>query len=174
MKALFILSALFAVLPVNAQKILEGAYPSLKGESKLNLKIDFTETRIDGKMIADWLECRQAEQPDYNAKDELEKEFKPTVQEEIVKAANEKLRYEGAFLTISGTAKYTLLVCPVIIERNGTNRNVCSILDENGKVLVKFLATGSGGSFGSMSNLIGDGYERSGKKIGSAVSKCFR
>ncbi len=173
MKVLLLMAAMIVTLSANAQKILQGSKPSLKGEAKINLKLDLTDTRIDNKSIADWLEYRQAEQPDYNAKDELEKELKPEIQEKIVKELNDKLGKKGAFVTINGSAKYTLLVCPVSIKKNGKNTNECSILDENGNVLVKFLASGSGGTFGSMANLIGDGYENSGSKMASFVAKCF-
>lgn len=59
--------AIMVTLTTDAQKILDGAIPSLKGEGKINLKIDFSETKIDNKPIVDWLEYRQATQPKYDA-----------------------------------------------------------------------------------------------------------
>ena len=50
----------------------------------------------------------------------------------------------------------------------------CCILDEKGTVLVKFSVSGSGGTFGSMNNLWGDGYSDSGKSIANFVEKCFK
>ena len=67
-KILLFLAAIMVTLPMGAQKILEGTKPSLKGVNKINLKIDFSETKIDNKSIADWLEYRQASQPKYDAK----------------------------------------------------------------------------------------------------------
>ena len=144
-KVLFLLALMFVALSAGAQKVMEGTAPSLKGETKINVKIDFSETKIENKSIAEWLEYRQAEQPDYSA-----------------------------YVTLNGSAKYTLMVYPVSISKKGKNTNMCSLLDENGTALVKFSVSGSGGTFGSMANLWGDGYGDSGKKIASFVEKCFK
>lgn len=173
-KVLFLLASMFVALSAGAQKVMEGTAPSLKGETKINVKIDFSETKIENKSIAEWLEYRQAEQPDYSAKDELEKELKPALTEKIIKALNKKLEKKGAYVTLNGSAKYTLMVYPVSISKKGKNTNTCSLLDENGTALVKFSVSGSGGTFGSMANLWGDGYGDSGKKIASFVEKCFK
>lgn len=172
-KVLFLLASMFIALSAEAQKIMEGSAPSLKGETKINLKIDFSETKIENKSFAEWLEYRQAEQPRYNAEDELEKELKPTLTDNIIKALNKKLEKKGAYVTLNGSAKYTLMVYPLSISKKGKNTNTCCLLNEAGTVLVKFSVSGSGGTFGSMSNLWGDGYRDSGKKIATFVGKCF-
>ena len=149
-KTALILMAIMVTLTTDAQKILDGAIPSLKGEGKINLKIDFSETKIDNKSIADWLEYRQATQPKYDAQKELEEELKPVVQEKILKILNNKL------------------------SKKGDNTNECYILDEDGNALVKFQIPGSGGHWGSMSNLWGDGYEDAAKSLASFILKCFK
>ena len=83
-------------------------------------------------------------------------------------AANAQKILEGSL------PKYTLVVRPLAVSKKGCNNNECSILDESGNVLVKFSASGSGGVFGSMANLWGDGYADSGKEIASFVAKCFK
>lgn len=173
-KFLSCLAALMVALTINAQKISEGKIPSLKGETKINLKIDYSEMKIENKTIADWLEYRQATQPKYDAKSELENDLKPVVQEKIAKTLNDKLSKKGAFVTVNGTAKYTLLIKPISVSKKGDNTNECSILDESGNSLVKFQVSNSGGHWGSMSNLWGDGYEESAKDIASFVVKCFK
>ena len=173
-KIALILMAIMVTLTTDAQKILDGSIPSLKGEGKINLKIDFSETKIDNKSIADWLEYRQATQPKYDAKKELENELKPVVQEKVIKSLNNKLSKKGAFVTLNGNAKYTLLVKPVSVSMKGDNNNDCYILDEFGNILVKFHVSGSGGHWGTMSNLWGDGYEDSAKSIASFVMKYFK
>lgn len=171
-KILLFLIVIMVTLTVGAQKILEGTKPSLKGVNKIRLKIDFSETKIDNKTVADWLEYRQASQPKYNAKNELENELKPVVQEKVIKSLNNKLSKKGAFVTLNSNAKYTLLVKPVSVSMKGDNTNDCYILDEFGNILVKFHISGSGGHWGTMSNLWGDGYEDSAKSIASFVVKC--
>lgn len=173
-KILLFLIVIMVTLTVGAQKILEGTKPSLKGVNKISLKIDFSETKIDNKTVADWLEYRQASQPKYNAKNELENELKPVVQEKVIKSLNDKLSKKGAFVTLNSNAKYTLLVKPVSVSMKGDNTNDCYILDEFGNILVKFHISGSGGHWGTMSNLWGDGYEDSAKSIASFVVKCFK
>lgn len=172
-KILLFLIVIMVTLTVGAQKILEGTKPSLKGVNKIRLKIDFSETKIDNKTVADWLEYRQASQPKYNAKNELENELKPVVQEKVIKSLNNKLSKKGAFVTLNSNAKYTLLVKPVSVSMKGDNTNDCYILDEFGNILVKFHISGSGGHWGTMSNLWGDGYEDSAKSIASFVVKCL-
>lgn len=172
-KILLFLIVIMVTLTVGAQKILEGTKPSLKGVNKIRLKIDFSETKIANKTVADWLEYRQASQPKYNAKNELENELKPAVQEKVIKSLNNKLSKKGAFVTLNSNAKYTLLVKPVSVSMKGDNTNDCYILDEFGNILVKFHISGSGGHWGTMSNLWGDGYEDSAKSIASFVVKCF-
>lgn len=173
-KIALILMAIMVTLTTDAQKILDGSIPSLKGEGKINLKIDFSETKIDNKSIADWLEYRQATQPKYDAQKELENELKPVVQEKILKVLNNKLSKKGAFVTINTNAKYTLSVKTISVSKKGDNTNECYILDEDGNALVKFQISGSGGHWGSMSNLWGDGYEDAAKKIASFILKCFK
>lgn len=173
-KILFFLVAIMVTLTIGAQKVLEGSKPSLKGVNKISLKIDFSETKIDNKSIADWLEYRQASQPKYDAKKELENELKPVVQEKVIKSLNNKLSKKGAFVTLNSNAKYTLLVKPVSVSMKGDNTNDCYIVDEFGNILVKFHISGSGGHWGTMSNLWGDGYEDSAKSIASFVVKCFK
>ena len=173
-KTALILMAIMVTLTTDAQKILDGAIPSLKGEGKINLKIDFSETKIDNKSIADWLEYRQATQPKYDAQKELEEELKPVVQEKILKILNNKLSKKGAFVTINTNAKYTLSVKPISVSKKGDNTNECYILDEDGNALVKCQMSGSGGHWGSMSNLWGDGYEDAAKSLASFILKCFK
>lgn len=173
-KIVIMIAVLFTTMAANAQKVLEGAFPSLKGQTKINLVIDYSEIKIAGKSESDWLGYRQTEQPDYNAKDELEKDLKPTVQENLVEQTNEKLKKFNAFLVTDNSGEYTLKVTPKDVAKKGNNIDVCSILDKDGKVLVKFQIKGSGGTFGTMNNLWGDGFKDSGKQLGNAMVKCFK
>ncbi len=173
-KVLMMLAIMLVTLTANAQRIIEGTFPSLKGQTKINLVIDYSNLVIANMSIRDWLECRQAEQPDYSAVNELEKELKPTVQEKLVEQINKKLQKRNAYIVTNNSAEYTLNVAPHDVAKKGNNKNECSILDKEGKVLVKFVVSGKGGTFGSMSNLWGDGYKDSGKKLGGILADCFK
>ncbi len=173
-KALFLLAAMLITLSAEARAKLVYGSASLNGETKINLRFDYSNTKIDNRQIAEWLEYRQAEQPGYDAVNELEKGIKPTLQGMVAKAINSKLKKKGAFVTTNGSANYTVLVCPITISKKGSNTNTCYILNKDGDVLMEFTVKGRGGRWGSMSNLVGDGYADSGKDIASLVAKCFK
>lgn len=173
-KGLLFVATLLLTLNVDAQKVVDGSIPSLKGENKINLKIDFSETLIDNKSIEDWLEYRQATQPKDDAKKELESELKPVAKQKLTDILNDKFQKNGVFFTNNNNAKYTLIVKPVNVSMKGNNTNECSIIDDANKVLVKFQVVGSGGRLGSMRNLWGDGYDDTAKKIASFIKKCFK
>lgn len=173
-KMVLALASLFMVLTASAQKNVEGSFPSLKGVKKINLVVDYSEMQIDNKTVADWLEYRQAEQPKYDANKELDSELKPTVVEKLTDEINSKLKKSGAYVVTNNSADYTLRVKPISVAKKGNNTNECAILDKEGNVLVKFEIKGSGGTFGSMANLWGDGYEDTGKKLGGVVAKCMK
>lgn len=170
-KIISLAAALLLTLCVNAQKVIfEGKAPSLKGEKKINLVVDFSEMTIDDKNVADWLKARQAEQPDYDAKNELENELKPSILEHVVDGVNSKLKSAKAYVAVNTKTDYTVVVKPLQIKRKGTNVNKCSVVDKNGNTLVAFEVKGKGGTFGSMANLFGDGYKDSGKNLGKILA----
>lgn len=174
-KFMLIAAAMVMTLAANAQKVIyEGKAPSLKGERKINIKVDFSEMKIDKKDVADWLEARQAEQPEYNAKDELEKELKPAVNEKLVEGVNDKLKKVNAYLTTNANANYTVVVKPQQVAKKGNNVNKCLILDKSGNTVIAFELTGKGGTFGSMSNLWGDGYGDAGKELGKILLNYYK
>lgn len=109
-------------LTTDAQKILDGAIPSLKGEGKINLKIDFSETKIDNKSIADWLEYRQATQPKYDAQKELEEELKPVVQEKILKILNNKLSKKEPLLQLIPMQNILYQLNPLVFLKKAITR----------------------------------------------------
>lgn len=173
-KIVVMMAALFVTMTASAQKLLEGDYPSLSGQKRINLVIDYSQMKIAKMSVTDWLAYRQAEQPEYNAKDELEKELKVAVQENLVKRVNEKLVKYGAFLVTDNSAYYTLTVYPKDVAKKGNNEDDCTICDKSGKRLVSFQIKGSGGTFGSMGNLWGDGFKDSGRQLAKAMEKCFK
>lgn len=173
-KLILAVLSLSMTLGINAQKVVSGSTPSLKGEKKINLVINYSQTTIDKKDIADWLEYRQAQQPDYDAKNEWENELKPALTEAFTNNVNKKIEKQGAYLVVSPDANYTLTVYPQNVEKKGNNTNICTITDKSGKEIIRFEVKGSGGTFGSMSNLWGDGYEDTGKKVGSFLAKFFK
>lgn len=175
MKNLFLIATMLMIsLSTLAQKIVSGQMPSLKGEIKINLVIDYSQMTIDSKSVDNWLEYRQAAQPDYNAEDELEKGLKPALKEAFVSQINKKLEKRGAYLAETKDANYTLILIPHNVRKKGDNINTCVITDKTDRELVSIEVKGDGGNFGSMSNLWGDGYSDTGEKMGSFLAKYFK
>lgn len=175
MRKIFLFIAMSLIsLSINAQsETLLDSIPSLKGEKKINVQIDYTEMTINGLSQNDWIEFRNTAQPKYNATDELEKELKPQIKSSVVSEVNKKLMKEGAFAISNNTSNYTLVIKPISVDMKGNNSNECCIKDKEGNTLVTFTVKGKGGLFGSMSNLWSDGYKRTGKKIAEVLQKCF-
>lgn len=171
---LFIVLLLIAVLGAKAQVVTKGDMPSLVGERKINIAFDYSQMTINSLSIADWLEYRQAEQPQYNAENELENELKPALQEAFVTAINKKLERFGTFLVSGKADSYTLTVYPQNVQKKGNNTVECVLTDKKGNHVVTFTANGSGGVFGTMANLWGDGFKATGKKVGALLVPCFK
>ncbi len=170
-KILSIIAVFLLTLSANAQKVIfEGQAPSLKGENKLNVEVDFSEMKIDKKNVSDWLEFRQLQQPDYDAKKELEDELKPTILEQLCYGLNSTLKRAKAYAVIGAQTNYTVVVKPMSVEKKGSNVNKCSVVDKNGTTLIVFEVKGKGGTFGSMANLFGDGYKDTGKNLGKILA----
>lgn len=173
-KILIFLVMLVSAIGADAQVVTKGDMPSLVGERKIKVVFDYSQMTINSLSIADWLEYRQTSQPQYNAENELENELKPSLVEEFVTAVNKKLARFSAFLVTSHDANYTLTVRPQNVRKNGDNVTECTITDRDGNHVVTFTVNGSGGTFGTMANLWGDGYKSVGKKVGNLLVPCFK
>lgn len=176
MKKILILSMmLLGALTIQARGETEGSLAALKGETKMKVVEDWTETKIAGRTLADWLQFRQAEQPEYNAKEEWEDELKPRLMKDLPSAANDKLKNSNFFLTKEGDAKYVMTIHPVSVERKGNCVIEFTIQEtKTDRQIARFTITGSGGTFGTMSNLWGDGFKSAGKRLGTMIAKALK
>ncbi len=143
----------------------------LKGEHSVSYVVDWKDLTVAGFSPKEWIQMRQAEQPEYNAKNEYEKELLPRIND-FVSKANQELQNVNLFLTSEKGRKYTVFLRPQNIARKGNNSIVCSFVETaTGRVMTEFVVNGKGGTFGSMSNLWGDGMKSAGKKFGKYVCK---
>ncbi|SET24842.1 hypothetical protein [Prevotella sp. kh1p2] len=171
MKKLLLLAVvLMAAVAVNAKDEFTGSFAPLAGEAKIKVVEDWNNTKIVGRQLADWLEYRQAEQPEYNAENEWENELKPQLKECLLGKANEKLEDMGLFLSETGETKFVMTVHPVSVEKKGNQVVEFTVREASTqKEVVKFTINGKGGTFGSMSNLWGDGFKDTGKKLANLL-----
>jgi hypothetical protein len=165
---LIILCFINTVSTWGADKI---SFTFLKGEQAVSYIVDWTNLKIAGFSPKNWLEIRQTEQPEYNAQYEYENQLMPRIND-FISNANDQLEKVGLFLSSEKGRKYTVYLRPQNIERKGNNSIECSFVETaTGKVLAEFVVNGKGGTFGSMSNLWGDGMKSAGKKFGKTVCK---
>lgn len=168
MVAAFLLSVVSAFAGENVD------LSALKGEQKINFVVDWADLTIDRKPVPNWLEVRQADQPDWDAKKELNEELKPRV-DDLVEAANKKLSSCNLYLSKDKSCKYTLVLKPQNVSKKGDNIIKCEVKTTSGKkTIAEFSIAGKGGMFGSMSNLWGDGFKDSGKKLGNFIKKALK
>lgn len=149
----------------------KATFAFLKGEQAVSYVVDWSNLKIAGFTPKNWLEIRQTEQPEYNAKYEYENQLKTRIND-FISNANDQLEKVGLFLSSEKGRKYTVFIRPQNIERKGNNSIECSFVETTtGKVMAEFVVNGKGGTFGSMSNLWGDGMKSAGKKFGKTVCK---
>jgi hypothetical protein len=147
------------------------SFSFLKGETSLSYVVDWSNMTINGLGKSDWIERRNAEQPDYDAEKEYESELLPRINDFVAKA-NAEMENVNLFLSAKAGHKYTVYLYPQNIKSNGDNTIECAIKETaTGKTMVEFVVNGRGGTFGSMSNLWGDGMRSSGKKFGKFICK---
>lgn len=162
---------LFFLVSVASRGAGKTSFAFLKGEHAINYVVDWKGLTIAGFSPKDWVNVRQTEQPEYNAQYELENQLKTRINDFIANA-NKQLTNVSLFLTSEQGRKYTLYILPKNIARKGDNNIECSIKETaTGKVMAEFVVSGKGGTFGSMSNLWGDGMKSAGKKFGKTVCK---
>ena len=162
---------LFFLVSVASRGAGKTSFAFLKGEHAISYVVDWKGLTIAGFSPKDWVNVRQTEQPEYNAQYELENQLKTRIND-FIASANKQLTNVSLFLTSEKGRKYTLYIQPKNIERKGNNYIECSIKETaTGKVMAEFVVSGKGGTFGSMSNLWGDGMKSAGKKFGKTVCK---
>lgn len=143
----------------------------LKGETAMSYVVDWSNLTINGLQKSDWIERRNAEQPDYDAEREYEAELLPQINDFVAKA-NYEMEKVNLFISAKAGHKYTLYLYPQNITSKGDNTIECVIKETaTGNTMVEFIVNGKGGTFGSMSNLWGDGMKSAGKKFGKLICK---
>ena len=141
----------------------------LKGQHRIRWQMDWTQLTIEGMNTKDWLQFRQAEQPEYDANYELESQLKPRILD-MVAGANAKLTKQQMILCSDSDCVYTLVLQPVSMNKKGNCTVKCFIREtESGKQVYEFYVLGRGGVFGTMSNLWGDGFQNAGRRLGKMI-----
>lgn len=153
---------LIFILTLVCSTIYAQDFSDLKNETRLNVEFDYSEVLINGLNIEDFADAEE----DWK-KDE------PKIYGKFISNFNKKMKN-----LVGGRVKnanYTLTIHPLVISDKGNIKAYFVITNSEGREVYKSEEVkGSGGTFGSQLNLMGDGMQSLGKKIGSLVNKLIK
>lgn len=165
------LSLLLALFSVNcfAQKVVSGSFSALSSEKAVSVRWDFGSTVFEKKF-------NEREWESLNGETEWRK-AKNEAMAVILKCINEELKKNHVYVVgenLSNECKYTIIVSPISLDRKGNNNSNYYLVDNNNVEVACVQIKGDGGHWGSLGNLMGDGYEEAAKKLGKLIKKSVR
>lgn len=165
MKKIFlsVLAVLFCVLAGAQSTKLDGALDPLKDATLLDVEINFDDGAY--KYIPE--EQFAKENSDW---DQIKKETTDRFMEGI----NSKLKLTKKAAVMTDKEDFTIQVDIISVDEKGNTISTVRFLDEKGKAFAKIEKLyASGGRVGTFCNLMGDGMEETGEKIGRTISYYF-
>lgn len=147
---------------LQAQNVIKGSFDVLANESSVSVKLDYTDSRIDGVPFEIFLEEEKNWDKDY--RDILLK---------FVKAANQNSN--GIKYLTKNTANYLLVFKATTVDDNGNTTGFLYLMDKDNQILGetdKFKV--KGGHVGSQTNLMGDASVKLGKKVARFIIKATK
>ena len=147
-----------------------GTFTLPETEKYLTLKFDCSKTLFEKKYNeADWALL--------NGADEWEK-AKAEALERIVEMMNEKMTNTRIIMVLESmgnanfVSNYTMYITPISLDKKGRNKSAFVIKNnETGELLGYNMVDGRGGHFGSLGNLLGDGYEDCAPRVAKVIAK---
>lgn len=173
MKKLFLLITLLVfTIIVFGKKKKTNSYEFLKNQQELNVVIDYNNVMIHGLNEQDFLEL-QAIRGGEEWKTKWEKMIKKELYMKLTGEINAQLigKYNLRAANYP-EANYCANVLLLSISNKGTVKAIVTFTKNNSsETIVALNVYGSGGTFGSTENLMGDGFQRSGRQIGLVLDK---
>lgn len=170
MKKLFFIYSFLLLSAVSFSQKVTGTFTLPEGEKFISIGWDWSDAVIDKKYNeADWIVV--------NGKEYWEK-AKLEVLSLLVREMNSKM--EKARITVISPenekkTKYTLFICPIKYSKKGDNVSIYRLKEtSSGEEIGSCKLSGDGGSFGSVANLLGDGYEEAARKMGTILKRYNR
>ena len=171
MKKLFLFFAVF-FLAVSAYAIdlKTGSFAALAGQERVRVDFDFSDVMIDGMTLENFLELGVVDDDfkDWN-------DFVNFIKRRFLAGINSDTYkfVEGmVFFTGESETDFSIRVSPAMMNIDGKYIINYSLVDNaTGEVLGTAYQTGDGGTFGSFSNLQGDGFEEAAEAFKKFLNK---
>ncbi len=169
-KFIFLVLSFLAVNTMNAQKLISGDFSVLKSEKFLKVAWDYSETIIEKQYSeSEWEKIRDPGEWE-NAKEEA-----MDVVLENMNDALEKTTLRVVGLDRDFEVKYVLYIKPIELDKKGNNRSDFILIEkETDKEVARLNIKGDGGHWGTLSNLLGDGFEESARSVGKYIRKVLK
>lgn len=159
----FFLMIFVALIPVFAgaqTAVLKGSFEPLKDVTLLDADIDFDHgvyKFIPEKQFA-------AEYPDWE-------QIKKETTERFFRGLNQTLKLTRKAAVMTNEQDFTIEVTIVNVDDRGNTISNVEVTDAEGKAVAQISNLyGRGGRFGTFCNLMGDGLQSTGEKIGRMIS----
>lgn len=152
-------------------------YEFLRGETSINLEIDYSKGEYMGMSLDDFIayrneECLYTQLKGINYADHWEDSIKPELKSELLDDLRDHLK-KIRVCALKCNCKYTLLITILSVSGSGDLETECSFVDTEGDEVQKFVLNINGGHFGTIENLMEDGFENLGEYLGKKISRAF-
>ena len=162
MKNLLFFVFILVSLPGYTQSTVSGSFELPKEEKYLAVDWDCSETLFEKKHNEKEWEALLGKEEWQKAKSEALSDILVEMNNKMGKARITVVKAESEL-----KGNYTMYIAPIKLNRKGDN-NSFYILKRNsdGAEVGRVKLSGDGGSFGSLANLLWDGYEEAARKMG--------
>jgi len=164
---------------LNAQtsdKEMRELLKSLQNENEIDVTLSMSKVIIHGYSESDFV-YRENLLSEEDWATLWETEYKPELNQKFMNALNLQIFDYGHSVRFGnfGKAKYQIrLIVSSISEKGDIILNGYIIDREQQFVLCKLFISGTGGTFGSKVNLMGDGFKRAGKELARQMNILFK
>jgi len=160
----------------SSDKEMRELLKSLKYEKEINVIIDFSKAKIHGKSESDFVYIEDiSSTEDWTTL--WETEYKPGLCHDLLGEFNTNMfdyGYSVRFGIFENAHYQILLRVNSISEKGNTIMNAYIVERGQKNVLCNLFISGTGGTFGSKVNLMGDGFKRAGKELARQMNILFK
>lgn len=149
-----------------SQTLVSGTFTLPEEEKYLGVSWNCSETVFENKY-------NETEWENLMGKEEWQQAKKEALVQ-IVMEMSTKMEKSRITLVKEGSdfqPGYTMYICPVKLNRKGDNKSFYVIINNaTGEEVGRLRLGGDGGHFGSLANLLWDGYEEAARKMGKYIT----